>query len=55
MGDSPHFRHNVDHPDEKDESTKWLIRSKIDEYLARADTLKQHLAAAGGSRDTVGW
>ena len=29
--------------DEKNEKSKQLIRSKIDEYLGRAETLKSHL------------
>lgn len=33
--------------DEKNEKSKLLIRTKINEYLARAETLKGHLATAG--------
>jgi len=37
------LRRNADHPDEKNAKSKQLIRSKINEYLTRAETLKQHL------------
>lgn len=40
-----HLTHlDTNRPDEKDDRSKQLIRSKIDEYLARAETLKKHLA-----------
>jgi len=35
---------------EKNEKSKQLIRSKINEYLTRAETLKQHLAAGEKSK-----
>ena len=51
-GDS---RRGTDHLDEKDDKAKQLIRSKISEYLGRAEALKQHLWAKGRSRgDTAG-
>lgn len=34
--------------DEKNERSKALIRTKIEEYLARAEMLKQHIQAAEG-------
>ena len=36
--------------DEKSERSKALIRSKIGEYLGRAEQLKDHLAQAGEKR-----
>jgi vacuolar protein-sorting-associated protein 4 len=50
---SPTLRRNVDHPDEKNDKSKQLIRSKINEYLTRAETLKQHLAAGEKSKKNV--
>ena len=51
-GDS---RRGTDHPDEKNEKSKSFIRSKVNEYLARAETLKQHLGEGGKSKgDTAG-
>ena len=40
------------HPftDEKNEKSKALIKSKINEYLVRAETLKEHLNDAGEQR-----
>ncbi|KAF8878426.1 P-loop containing nucleoside triphosphate hydrolase protein [Infundibulicybe gibba] len=35
---------------EKNDKSKLLIRSKINEYLARAETLKEHLTSAGSKR-----
>jgi len=45
-------KHDHRHPltDEKNDKSKLLIRSKINEYLARAETLKQHLTSAGEKR-----
>ena len=44
-----------DHPDEKNEKSKLLIRSKAYECLERAETLEQHLWEEGRSRgDTAG-
>ena len=40
----------TDCPDEKNEKSKQLIRSKISEYLARAETLKQHLTRGQKSK-----
>lgn len=34
--------------DEKNEQFKILIRSKIDDYLSRAETLQKHLSAPAG-------
>jgi len=45
--------YNTDHPDEKNEKSKQLIRSKINEYLTRAETLKQHLAAGEKSKKSA--
>jgi len=42
---SSDFRSNADHPDEKNDKSKQLIRAKINEYLTRAETLKQHLVS----------
>ena len=41
VNSSLRFRHhrNCDNPDEKKDETKQLIRSKINEYLTRADTV----------------
>jgi vacuolar protein-sorting-associated protein 4 len=36
--------------DEKNEKSKLLIRTKINEYLARAETLKGHLSKIGEKR-----
>ena len=36
--------------DEKNEKSKLLIRTKINEYLARAETLKGHLATAADKK-----
>jgi vacuolar protein-sorting-associated protein 4 len=36
--------------DEKNDKSKLLIRTKINEYLARAETLKSHSASAGEKR-----
>lgn len=44
------FRLDADNPDEKNDKSKQLIRSKINEYLSRAETLKQHLAAGEKSK-----
>ena len=38
------------HPDEKNDKSKQLIRSKINEYLTRAETLKQHLTTGEKSK-----
>lgn len=46
----PASRCNVDHPDEKNDKSKQLIRSKINEYLTRAETLKQHLTSGEKSK-----
>ena len=48
--DFPDPRPNADHADEKNDKSKQLIRSKINEYLLRAETLKQHLAAGEKSK-----
>ncbi|KAF5376885.1 hypothetical protein D9615_007228 [Tricholomella constricta] len=39
---------------EKNEKSKLLIRTKINEYLARAETLKEHLKASKNSKSAVG-
>lgn len=44
------FRSNADHPDEKNDKSKQLIRSKLNEYLTRAETLKQHLVSGEKSK-----
>ena len=36
--------------DEKNDKSKLLIRTKINEYLARAETLKEHIQQAGEKR-----
>ena len=36
--------------DEKNEKTKLLIRAKIDEYLRRAETLKDHITQSEEKR-----
>jgi len=36
--------------DEKNDKSKLLIRTKINEYLARAETLKAHITSAGEKR-----
>ena len=36
----------TDMPDEKNDKSKQLIRQKIEEYIARAETLKGHLQQA---------
>ena len=41
---------NADHPDEKNDMSRQLIRSKINRYLARADKLKQRLAGRRGEK-----
>ena len=33
-------------PDEKNDKSKQLIRQKIEEYIARAETLKEHISQA---------
>lgn len=49
------FHSNTDPPDEKNDKSKQLIRSKIDEYLLRAETLKQHLTTGEkGKKNAVG-
>jgi hypothetical protein len=41
--------------DEKNDKSKILIRTKINEYLGRAETLKEHLAGGGSlKRSAVG-
>ena len=52
---SPRFRPrwNVDYPDEKNDKSKQLIRSKINEYLTRAETLKQHLTTGEKSKKSA--
>lgn len=40
--------------DERNEKSKQLIRSKIDEYLARAETLKTHLDQNKTAKSAVG-
>lgn len=37
-------------PDEKNEKSKLLIRTKINEYLSRAETLKEHMNAQSEKR-----
>ena len=36
--------------DEKNDKSKLLIRTKINEYLARAETLKAHITSTGEKR-----
>lgn len=47
---------NLKLADEKNDKSKLLIRSKINEYLARAEVLKTHLTTAGEkkARSAVG-
>ena len=40
---------NADHPDEKNDYSKRLIWTKLNEYVTRAEKLKQHFAAEGMS------
>jgi len=40
--------------DEKNEKSKQLIKSKITEYLDRAETLKRHLASEEKGRNAIG-
>jgi len=40
--------------DEKNEKSKQLIKSKITEYLNRAETLKRHLASEEKGRSAIG-
>ena len=49
----PGFRPNADHPDEKNDKSKRLLQSKIDEYRARAETLRRHLAGEGNDVNEV--
>jgi hypothetical protein len=49
----PAIRTVADHPDEKNDKSKHLIRSKINEYLTRAETLKQHLVSGEKSKKNV--
>ena len=49
----PNSRPGVDHTDEKNDKSKQLIRSKINEYLTRAETLKQHLVAGEKSKKSA--
>ena len=49
----PNSRCNADHPDEKNDKSKQLIRSKINEYLTRAETLKQHLTTGDKSKKSA--
>jgi vacuolar protein-sorting-associated protein 4 len=37
-------------PDEKNQKSKDLIKSKVEEYLKRAETLKDHLSSQGEKR-----
>lgn len=47
----PHANHATDvYSDEKNEKSKQLIRSKVAEYLARAETLKDHLSQSQEKR-----
>lgn len=39
--------------DEKNDKSKQLIRTKINEYLSRAETLKQHITAGEKSKKSV--
>lgn len=40
--------------DDKNEKSKALIRSKITEYLTRAETLKEHLKGEKKAKSAVG-
>lgn len=40
--------------DEQNNKSKLLIRTKINEYLARAETLKEHLNDAKPAKSAVG-
>ena len=40
--------------DEKNEKSKDLIKSKINEYLGRAEILKEHLATERRGRSAIG-
>jgi len=55
VGDSPCFHPELhpDHPDEKNDKSKQLIRQKINEYLTRAETLKQHLTTGEKSKKSA--
>ena len=45
----------ADHVDEKNDKSKKLIRSKVNEYMTRAETLKQCVTERGESgRSVVG-
>lgn len=47
----PYADHATDgYPDERNEKSKQLIRSKVAEYLARAETLKDHLSQSQETR-----
>ena len=41
-------------PDEKNEKSKDLIKSKIHEYLGRAEILKEHLTTERRGRNAIG-
>ena len=43
----------TDCPDEKNEKSRQLIRSKISEYLTRAEALKRHLTKGQRSERTA--
>ena len=43
----------ADHVDEKNDKSKKLIRSKVNEYMTRAETLKQYVTERGESRRSV--